>query len=143
MRFGITHLVDVLAGKETDKVHGFGHHRLSVFGIADEAELALMKPVARALLARDALRADEYGGLSFGPADRPLLKGEEPMELDHPPKIQRRRGERVPNPEGDPQFEALPDCRRALDTEEAGPPYLIFPIRTPREKRRAKPTPPG
>ena len=67
MRFGIGHLTDVLAGRETDKVLSFGHHRLSVFGIADEEELALVKPVARALLARDALRADDYGGLSFGP----------------------------------------------------------------------------
>jgi hypothetical protein len=57
----------VLAGNDSEKVRSFGHHRLSVFGIADEEELALMKPVARALLARDALRADEYGGLSFGP----------------------------------------------------------------------------
>src|SRR3546814_1656617 len=126
MRFGITHLVDVLAGKETDKVHGFGHHRLSVFGIADEAELALMKPVARALLARDALRADEYGGLSFGPAARPILTGEEPMELVLPPKRQRRRGERVPNPEGDPLFEALRACRRDLAKEAGVPPYVVF-----------------
>ena len=29
--------------------------------------LALVRPVARALIARDALRADAYGGLSFGP----------------------------------------------------------------------------
>jgi ATP-dependent DNA helicase RecQ len=29
----------VLAGKETDKIHGFGHHRLSVFGIANDEEL--------------------------------------------------------------------------------------------------------
>src|SRR3546814_19045144 len=85
MRFGITHLVDVLAGKETDKVHGFGHHRLSVFVIADEAELALMKPVARALPARDALRADEYRGLSFRPADLPILQGAEPLEIVPPP----------------------------------------------------------
>src|SRR4051812_32712307 len=63
MRFGIGHLADVLAGRETDKVRNFGHHRLSVFGIADEEEMALVKPVARALLARDALRADDYGGL--------------------------------------------------------------------------------
>ncbi len=54
----------------------FGHHRLSVFGIADEEELALVKPVARALLARDALRADDFGGLSFGPGAKPILKGE-------------------------------------------------------------------
>ena len=57
----------MLAGRETDKVLNFGHQRLSVFGIADAEELALVKPVARALIARDALRADDFGGLSFGP----------------------------------------------------------------------------
>ena len=86
MRFGIGHLTDVLAGRETDKVHGFGHHRLSVFGIADEEELALVKPVARALLARDALRADDFGGLSFGPNAKPILKGEAKVEIVLPPK---------------------------------------------------------
>src|SRR4051812_25787586 len=100
MRFGITHLSDVLAGKETDRIHSFNHHRLSVFGIANEEELALIKPVARALLARDALRADEYGGLSFGPAARPILKGEERVELVIPPRRQKRprRGSGAANP---------------------------------------------
>ena len=74
MRFGIGHLTDVLAGRDTEKVRSFGHDRVSVFGIAGEEELALMKPVARALLARDALRADPYGGLSFGPAAKPILQ---------------------------------------------------------------------
>ncbi|PWG02545.1 DNA helicase RecQ [Sphingosinicella humi] len=141
MRFGITHLVDVLAGKETDKIHGFGHHRLSVFGIADEAELALMKPVARALLARDALRADEYGGLSFGPAARPILKGEESVELVLPPKRQRRRrGERAVNPDGDPLFEALRACRRDIAREAGVPPYVVFHDSTLRDMAGLKPT---
>jgi ATP-dependent DNA helicase RecQ len=90
MRFGLGHLIDVLAGRETEKVLSFGHHRLSVFGIADEAELALARPVGRALLARDALRADAYGGLSFGPGAKPLLKGGETLELVLPPKRARR-----------------------------------------------------
>ena len=94
MRFGIGHLTDVLAGNDNEKVRNFGHHRLSVFGIADEEELALMKPVARALLARDALRADAYGGLSFGPAAKAILKGEASMELVLPPKRQRRGADR-------------------------------------------------
>src|SRR3546814_19138921 len=85
-----------------------------------------MKLVARALLARDALKADEYGGLSFGPAARPILKGEEPMELVLPPNRQRRRGERVPNPEGDPLFEALHACRRALAKAAGTPPYVVI-----------------
>jgi ATP-dependent DNA helicase RecQ len=34
MRFGVAHLADVLAGNDNEKVRSFGHHRLSVFGIA-------------------------------------------------------------------------------------------------------------
>ena len=141
MRFGIGHLTDVLAGRETDKIHGFGHHRLSVFGIAGEEELALMKPVARALMARDALRADEYGGLSFGPAARAILKGEEPVELVLPPRRQRksRRGAEA-NPDGDPLFEALRARRRDLAKEAGVPPYVIFHDSTLREMAAVKPT---
>jgi ATP-dependent DNA helicase RecQ len=141
MRFGIQHLSDVLAGRETDKIHGFGHHRLSVFGIAGEEELALMKPVARALMARDALRADEYGGLSFGPAARAILKGEERLELVLPPRRQRksRRGAAA-NPDGDPLFEALRACRRDVAKEAGLPPYVIFHDSTLREMAAVKPT---
>src|SRR4029453_14917856 len=67
MRFGVAHLAEVLAGDDNEKVRGFGHHRLSVFGIASPDEVTLLRPVARALIARDALRADAYGGFSFRP----------------------------------------------------------------------------
>ncbi|MDB5693140.1 MAG: recQ [Alphaproteobacteria bacterium] len=140
MRFGIQHLTDVLAGRETDKVLGFGHHRLSVFGVANEEELALVKPVARALIARDALRPDDYGGLSFGPGARPILRGEEKVELVVPPKRQRRaRAGREANPEGDPLFEALRACRRDLAKEAGMPPYVVFHDSTLREMAALKP----
>ena len=138
MRFGIGHLTDVLAGNDNEKVRNFGHHRLSVFGIADEEELALMKPVARALLARDALRADAYGGLSFGPAAKAILKGEANMELVLPPK--RARGARgAANPVDDPLFEALRARRRELANEAGLPPYVIFHDSTLREMASRRP----
>jgi ATP-dependent DNA helicase RecQ len=140
MRFGIGHLTDVLAGRETDKVHNFGHHRLSVFGIADEGELALVKPVARALLARDALRADDFGGLSFGPAARPILKGEAKVEIVLPPKRTRRKGRPATDYPHDPLFEALRARRRELAAEAGVPPYVIFHDSTLREMAELKPT---
>ena len=141
MRFGIGHLSDVLAGRESEKVLSCGHHRLSVFGIASEEELALVKPVARALLARDALRADPYGGLSFGPFARPILKGEEKLELVLPParRARRRRdrsGEDLPH---DPLFEALRACRRDLAKAAGVPPYVIFHDSTLREMAELRP----
>jgi ATP-dependent DNA helicase RecQ len=141
MRFGLGHLAEVLAGNDSEKVRGFGHERLSVFGIASAEEQALLKPVARALMARDALRADEYGGLSFGPGARAILKGEERVELVIPPRRQRRaRGERAANPDGDPLFEALRARRRDLAKELGVPPYVIFHDSTLREMAELKPS---
>ena len=138
MRFGVGHLADVLAGNDTEKVRGFGHHRLSVFGIASPEELALVRPAARALIARDALRADAYGGLSFGPGARPILKGEEALTIAVPPPRKRSRRSRFDGP-ADPLFEALREARRALAAEAGVPPYVIFHDSTLREIAERKP----
>ncbi|HMI19594.1 MAG TPA: DNA helicase RecQ [Sphingomonas sp.] len=139
MRFGVTHLTDVLAGKETDKILSLGHHRLSVFGIANEEEIRLIKPVARALLARDALRADDYGGLSFGPAAKPILKGEEAVAIVLPPKREKKRRASRDFGPADPLFDALRDLRRELARDQGVPPYVIFHDATLREMAAIKP----
>ena len=140
MRFGLGHLADVLAGKETDKVLNFGHQRLSVFGIAEADELALVKPVARALLAHDALRADEHGGLFFGPAARPILKGERKLEIVVPPKRTRARDRKATRDyPHDPLFEALRARRREMAEAAGVPPYVIFHDSTLREMAERRP----
>jgi len=139
MRFGVGHLTEVLAGKETDKIFALNHHRLSVFGIANEEEVALIKPVARALLARDALRADDFGGLSFGPAAKPILKGEETVSIVLPPKREKKRRAARDFGPADPLFDALRDLRRELAKEQGVPPYVIFHDATLREMAAAKP----
>ena len=139
MRFGAGHLADVLAGKETEKVHSFGHHRLSVFGIASAEELALVPAVARALIARDALRADAYGGLSFGPGARAILKDEQELVIAVPPKSKRQRRREQASGPADPLFDALRETRRSLAAEAGVPAYVIFHDSTLREIAAAKP----
>jgi ATP-dependent DNA helicase RecQ len=138
MRFGVAHLAEVLAGSDSEKVRSFGHHRLSVFGIASAEELALVRPAARALIARDALRADAYGGLSFGPAARPILKGEQELHIAVPPQRRRQRRDRQAGPT-DPLFEALREARRALAADAGVPPYVVFHDSTLREIAAARP----
>jgi len=140
MRYGITHLTDVLAGRETEKVLNLAHNRLSVFGIADAEELALVKPVARALLARDALRADDYGGLSFGPAAKAILKGEHSLQIVVPPKRTRKTRKAAEEYPHDPLFEALRAKRREIATEAGVPPYVVFHDSTLREMAGLRPT---
>ena len=146
MRFGVGHLAAVLGGDDNEKVRGFGHHKLSVFNICGPDELALLRPVARALVARDALRADEYGGLSFGPAAKAILKGEVGVSIAVPPPKTRSTGKRrggggpaIPDGPTDPVFEALRAARRTLAAEAKLPPYVIFHDSTLRDIAAARP----
>ena len=139
MRFGVGHLADVLAGNDNEKVRSFGHDRLSVFGIAGPDEVALLRPVARALIARDALRADAYGGLSFGPGAKPILKGERQLSIAVPPPRKRARRGQTDHPP-DPVFDALREARRKLAADAGVPPYVIFHDSTLREIAARKPS---
>lgn len=139
MRFGVGHLTDVLAGNSTEKVLNFKHHLLSVFGIANKDELALVRPVAQALIARDALRADAYGGLSFGPGARPILKAEKTLmiAMSVPSKGSKRT---TSAHSADPLFDALREARLKLAGDAGVPPYVIFHDSTLREIADRKPT---
>ncbi|MBC9034661.1 DNA helicase RecQ [Sphingomonas sp. JC676] len=129
MSFGVGYIESILLGQSSERSLMNGHEALSVFGIVDGDEAALLKPVSRALLLRDALRTNEHGGLEFGPGARPILKGEADLSLVLPPKRERRsrRGKPgAPNPIGNPLFEALRSRRREIAQETGLPPYVIF-----------------
>jgi len=133
--YGLGHLEAVLTGKSNERIVARGHDALSVFGIVAGEEAALVKPVARALMVRDALETNEHGGLTLGPAARPFLRGEEAVTLVLPPAKARRgrRGGAEANPVGDPLFDALRALRRDLAHEAGVPPYVIFHDSTLRE----------
>jgi ATP-dependent DNA helicase RecQ len=139
--FGLGYLANVLTGQSDDKVISRQHDQLSVFGIVAPDDAHLIRPVARSLLLRDALRTNEHGGLMFGPEARAILKGEEPVALVLTPKREkrRRRDEATPNPVNDPLFEALRAKRRELAVEGGVPPYVIFHDATLRDMARIRP----
>jgi ATP-dependent DNA helicase RecQ len=138
--FGVGHLESVLTGQSNERAIKLGHDQLSVFGIVSGEEAALIKPVARSLLLKDALRTNEHGALIFGPEAKSILKGEQPLGLILPPKRERRgRVTQVANPIGDPLFDALRAKRRALADEAGVPPYVIFHDATLREMARIRP----
>ena len=139
--YGLGHVEAVLMGKSNDRIAARGHDALSVFGIVGPDEAPLVKPVARALMVRDALETNEHGGLTLGPSARLFLRGEEAVSLVLPP-VRTRRGKRggdVANPVGDPLFDALRELRRDLAKEAGVPPYVIFHDSTLREMAMRRP----
>lgn len=139
--FGVGYLEEVLTGRSTDKTIARRHEELSVFGIVGGDDAALLKPVARALQAQDALRANPHGGLEFGPAARAILKGEAEVALveREKPARSRRRGASEANPADDPLFEALRAKRRELAQDGGVPPYVIFHDSVLREMAARRP----
>ncbi|WP_288934360.1 DNA helicase RecQ [uncultured Sphingomonas sp.] len=142
--FGAGYIEQVLLGQSTDRSLMNGHEGLSVWGIVDGDEVALVKPVHRALLLRDALRTNAHGGLEFGPGARGLLKGGERLSLVIPPKRLRskKRGEAptVANPADHPLFEALRARRRDIAKDAGVPPYVIFHDSVLRDMAARRPT---
>ncbi len=94
-RFGTHHVVDIVAGVETDRVRGFGHDRLPTFGVgADRSRewwLALVGDLEAGGLVRR--RDGAKSGLCLTQKGRSVLKGKETflaVERATPPPGARR-----------------------------------------------------
>lgn len=150
-RYGVGHLVDVLLGKDTEKVRSFGHDKLSVFGVGKGRSESEWRSLYRQVVARGLADIDleGYGGLRLSDTCRPLLRGEVTLELrkELKPQTSSSRGTGSASPasqlvrgEEREQWEALRTLRRNLAQEHAVPPYVIFPDSTLLEMLRSKPT---
>jgi ATP-dependent DNA helicase RecQ len=82
-RFGAMHLIDVLVGRETERVRQFGHDKISVFGIGRELNEKQWRAAMRQLVAMGHLRPDSeaFGALKLTDSARGVLKGETEVML--------------------------------------------------------------
>ena len=136
-RFGVGYVVDVLRGKDDDRIRRFRHDRLSTFGIGADLDAQQWRSVVRQLVARGLLSVDveKYGSLKLTAAARPVLRGEATVELRRDAILQgkprrsreaRERVQSVLGAESQALFDALRAHRRVLAEEQGVPPYVIF-----------------
>ncbi len=147
-RFGAGHLIDVLLGKDTERVRKFRHDRLSTYGIGSELDTHGWRSVTRQLLANGQLQPDPdgFGGLIVGRGAAAVLKGETDVVLRVDERPRRQRASRVKGdgahepflaedatPEQESLFQALRVLRTEIAREQGVPPYVVFHDRTLRE----------
>ncbi|MDA9798074.1 DNA helicase RecQ [Luminiphilus sp.] len=130
-RFGVNHLIDVLRGKETDKMWQFEHHLLPTFGVGTALDNNQWRSVFRQLVGRSYLSVDleGYGALKLQEQCRPLLRGEVSIALrvDQKQKVVKRQTKTsLPEEVDVGLWEALRECRREQAEEQGVPPYVIF-----------------
>ena len=134
-RFGAMHVIDVLLGKDTEKVRQHGHGGLSVYGIGAELDQRQWRSILRQLLVLGLLSVDTggYGALKLNEKSRPLLRGEIELPLRKDLLVSRKAGKpkkaarTVALADADQDlWEALRSCRKRLADENNVPPYVIF-----------------
>jgi len=145
-RYGVGHLVDVLLGRDNDKVRGLGHQHLSVFGVGKALSEGEWRSLFRQLVARGLADVDleGFGGLRLSDSCRPLLRGEVTLELrrdlsSKAPKPASSAASQLVRSEERETWEALRTLRRKLAEEHSVPPYVIFPDATLLEMLRSQP----
>ncbi|QKE63897.1 DNA helicase RecQ [Aquipseudomonas campi] len=146
-RYGVGHLVDILLGRENDKIRAPGHQHLTVFGMGKALNEGEWRTLFRQLVARGLadVDLDGYGGLRLSDTCRPLLRGEVSLQLRRDLKPQQAAkasgssASQLVRAEEREQWEALRSLRRKLAEEHSVPPYVIFPDSTLLEMLRSKP----
>ncbi len=144
-RFGVNHLIDVLRGSENDRIFQWDHHLLPTHGVGKDLDANQWRSVFRQLVARGYFSVDleGFGSLRLEPKCRPLLKGEESIDLRREVKqTAAKKQTKTPLPDDLDVglWEALRDCRRKLAEEQGVPPYVIFHDSTLQEMCALQPT---
>jgi ATP-dependent DNA helicase RecQ len=144
-RFGLRHVVDVLRGADTERIRRCRHERLSTYGIGAELSDTEWTSIIRQLIHRGYLIQDvgNYSVLRLTPAARPLLRGEEMLELARPrvrekkPATPKSAAGLAPVDAG--LFDHLRALRKRLADEQSVPPYVVFGDATLVEMARRRP----
>ncbi|MET0340914.1 MAG: DNA helicase RecQ [Polyangiales bacterium] len=154
-RFGVGHLIDVLRGRETEKVLQYRHQAISTFGIGAHLSVAQWRAVIRQLVALGHVTADgEFSTLGLCASARAVLRGEVQLALRKAAEGTRRsrdksgaskkgattRAAPVPLDEaGLVRFSLLKAWRAEVARDHNLPAYVVFHDATLAEMARACP----
>ncbi|MCM2345100.1 DNA helicase RecQ [Acidovorax soli] len=144
LTFGTGHIMDIVRGKDTEKVQQFGHDKLSTFGVGKDYSEAQLRGVLRQLLATGAVglhkvmleSGHSFDTLGLTAGSRAVLKGEVPVQLresvSSPPAKRSRKGSAPPaaaanlGPDAQVRFINLKAWRAEVAREHNLPAYVIF-----------------
>ncbi|MCU7868958.1 MAG: DNA helicase RecQ [Candidatus Thiodiazotropha sp. (ex Lucinoma borealis)] len=132
-RFGVNYLIDVLLGKENERITQFGHHQVSTHGIGSDLNASEWRTIYRQLIAHGLLAVDleGFGGLRLTQASRSVLRGETQLMLRKARKMKAksRRKSRHDAHISDTDrnlWDALRKLRLELAEAQGVPAYVIF-----------------
>ena len=132
-RYGAGQLIDILLGRETERVVQQRHDQLTTFGIGTELSEPQWRAVVRQLLAQGLLGVtdDGYGTLRITESSAAVLQGERPVSLRREPERAARPAKRAAAAADLPAdaaelFERLRAWRAEAARAQGVPAYIVF-----------------
>ncbi|MBL4660151.1 MAG: DNA helicase RecQ [Alcanivoracaceae bacterium] len=133
--YGMMYLIDVLTGKDDERIRKNGHDKLKIFGIGDNETKTCWRTIFRQLITHQYLYVNEeqFNALNLTEKCRKLLKGDEKFFIKKQNKLepksivsdQSKADYELKNYD-QPLWTALKELRTELATEQGVPPYIIF-----------------
>ena len=148
-RFGMVYVVDVLMGKEDERIRRFGHDRQSTFGIGDKWNKNEWQNIFRQLVSQNLLMVDvnEHNGIKITEKGFIFLKKKESInfrKLTEKQKARKGKTSRKAKVELDNNldqtlYENLKSARQQMAKKRRVPAYVIFHDKTLIELAKTKP----
>jgi ATP-dependent DNA helicase RecQ len=134
--FGAQYVIDVLRGSQNQKIKSNQHDQLSVFAIGKDLSKNEWNGIVRQLLTMGYIQIKdwEYRTLSLTEKCRPLLKGDEALQLrklrgqkSNSKTSSKKTRKTIAESHGKPElFEQLRALRLKMAKDKKVPPYVIF-----------------
>ncbi|SFD37647.1 DNA helicase RecQ [Massilia yuzhufengensis] len=151
-RFAAGHVIDVLRGAQTERISQWHHDKLTVYGVGADRPEQEWRAIVRQAIALGFLTVDHdaFSSLKLTDAARPVLKGEQKVQLrqyQKPVKAKRPSSRAAGSYEElelsrseQAIFERLRSWRMGTAREHGVPAYVVFQDATLREIAKGKPT---
>lgn len=140
--FGAQYVIDVLLGKEDDRIQKFGHDKISTFGIGKEYDRVAWQGIVRQLVSQNLLSVNmaNHNELVISEQGADFLKNKRTIQLRLEEKPLRSREKLVVkasvaaaslSTEAELQLlQSLKDLRMSIARAQNLPPYVIFHDKT-------------
>ncbi len=139
--FGTGYIIDVLLGKDSERINNFGHKDLSTYGIGTEHSQKEWQSLIRQLVARNFLFVDmdNHGSVKITAQGMAFLKDKEEIKLRLDPVMMGKSSKaalksdpaiNLDNEEDKALFEELKALRLSIAKENNIPPYVVFHNKT-------------
>jgi ATP-dependent DNA helicase RecQ len=140
--FGAQYVIDVLLGKDDERIQKFGHDKISTFGIGSEYDRTAWQGIVRQLVSQNLLSVDmgNHSELVITEQGADFLKNKGTIQLRLEEKPQRSREKlaakasvaaaSLSTDEERQLLQELKELRLSIAREQNLPPYVIFHDKT-------------